>query len=370
MDNKTKVKVAVVIGIVVLAVIFIFMVIFVKGNKTPVNKNIPTKGQEGYVDPTKTSSSNKEEKESPGEAITLDDVISLGIENGNLVKINKDLSSEVVKKLESGHVEYCYGDSKVYSAIDNEDGSYSIIEIDLLKSNYPEKTILTSSNYETINNLSYYAGKLYFISGKDSLIEYSISENYSKALTNEGEASSFVIDKENNIMYVSYKPNGQNPGIYILDFTTNSFTQIISLGELAGELILSGKTLVIDVKEFSMLYVYHIEQNTVVAIGSDNYLPEVNNLIAFYDNVLLYTDGATINIKDENGNSYQDNWYTLNDRTIADISMIDKTKLQIARYDVNGASSGNVSRSIIIDLSNGATTEMPDTAYTDLIRIK
>ena len=33
MDNKTKVKVAVVIGIIVLAVIFIFMVVFVKGNR-------------------------------------------------------------------------------------------------------------------------------------------------------------------------------------------------------------------------------------------------------------------------------------------------------------------------------------------------
>ena len=43
MDNKTKVKVAVVIGIIVLAVIFIFMVVFVKGNRNSKKNDIPTK---------------------------------------------------------------------------------------------------------------------------------------------------------------------------------------------------------------------------------------------------------------------------------------------------------------------------------------
>ena len=161
-------------------------------------------------------------------------------------------------------------------------------------------------------------------------------------------------------------PGGVNSGIYTFDFTQNNFTQFIALDELAGDLILNGNSLIIDVKGFNSLYLYDMESGSVVAIGADNYLNKAENHIAFYDNVLLYTNGSAIDLKKSSGEDYQENWYVLNDGTIADISMIDSSKMQIARYDAER----KVTRSIIIDLSNGETTEKPDVVYTDIIKIK
>lgn len=367
MDNKTKVKVAVVIGIVILAVIFIIMVVFVKDNRTPVNKNIPTKGKEGYVDTTKNTienSTSDNQVVSSNKPANIAEIVSLGIKDNNLVEIKSDLSSTVVKNLPSGYKEYCFGENKVYLISDNENRTSSIVEIDL-KNNYSEKTI-TTDEYEGITNIEYYSGKLYFVSGMGQLIEYSISENVARALTNENEISSFTINKEKNNIILSYRPNGTNPGIYVFDFTTNSIVQIVTLNELAGKLALNGNTLVIDVKEYNTLYVYDMEKNTVVAIGADNIMKKADNHFTFYDNVLLCSDGDSVSLKDVSGESYKDNWYVLNDKTIADISMLDSTKLQISRYGENGI----VSRSIVIDLSNGVTTEMPDVVYNEVVRIK
>ena len=368
MDNKTKVKVAVVIGIVILAVIFIIMVVFVKGNRTPVNKNIPRKGEKGYQDPTqKEDDTGEEEPEPTGEPVTLEDVMSLGIKDGNLVEIHSDLSSTIVRKMESGYTEFCYGDNCVYTLVDNEDGTYSVIETDLSNSAYPDKTIMTTDAYGHISNIEYYAGKIYFVSEKRQLIEYSISESFSKAFTNENEVSSFVINRTNNSMILSYRPEGQNAGIYILDFTSNSFTPIVTLNDLAGRLILNGKTLVIDIKEFQKLYVYDLEQNTVLEVGADNVLASVENHITFYNDLLLYTDGSAIDIRDASGNAYQIGWYVLNDGTIADISMLSSSQLQIARYDANG--SKKITRSLVINLSDATMTEL-DSVYTGVIRMK
>ncbi|MBR2289796.1 MAG: hypothetical protein IJ867_04175 [Clostridia bacterium] len=383
MDNKTKVKVAVVIGIVVLAVIFIFMVVFVKGNRTKTNPNIPRKGEEGYVDPTatntNTTSSSTRSDENPttvsGEETpvsrqdTLTDTISLGIQNGNLVKIGSDLSVTNVTFLGNEYLEFCYGDNKAFVAIDNGNGEVCVVQIDLSKSDYPEK-ILIEGGYGTIHNIEYYEGKLYFISGSSQLVEYSIEESFARGLTNVNETSSFAINQENNTMYVSYRPSGVNPGIYVLDFTANTFTQIITLNDLAGELILNGKTLVIDVKDYGSLYLYNIEKNTVAGIGADNYLASARDQIAFYNNIVLYTNGSSIDLKNEDGNVYQDSWYVLNDNSIASISMLDDTRIQLARYDENGKAGGNITRSVVINLSDGTTTEKSDTVYLDVIRIK
>lgn len=370
MDNKTRVKVAVVIGIVVLAVIFVFMIVFVKENRPKKNKNIPTVTN-GYAETNKNTVVDDGNKTNNGkENTSLDDVVSIAIKNGSLVKVSSDFSSNEIIKLEDGYTEFCYGENKVYTVYNNEDGSCSIFEIDLLKDKSTQKSIFTSSDYGKIKNVKYYAGKLYFVSEQGALVEYSISEEYVQSLTNDNEVSSFAVDENKDILYVSYKPNGENAGVYILDFTANTFTQIIQLDDLPGELILSGTSLVIDVKEFQTLYVYNITNNSVVAVGADNYFKEPENHIAFFDNVLLYTDGEKIDLKDESGNSYQDNWYNLNDRTIASISMLDSKTLQIARFDENGAGAGKVTRSIIIDLLNGTTTENADSVYTDVVRIK
>ena len=368
MDNKTKVKVAVVIGIVILAVIFIFMIIFVKGNKPSVNKDIPVKASNSYSNKDENTVGNYSEDndDNQGNQTNVNDMVSIGIKDNNLVKINSDLSSTTIKKLENGYIDFCYGDNKVYVVLNNEDGSYSISEIDLLKNDYSEKVVLTSSEYGSINNIEYYSGKLYFVTEKGQLIEYSISEEFARNLTNENEVSYFVVDEKNNRLFVSYRPNGENPGIYILDFTANNYTQVVTLNDLTGELILNGNSLVIDVKELSKLYLYNSEKSSIVEIGDDNKLNEAKNQVAFYDNGLLYTNGVTIDIKDTSGNSYKDGWYTLNDNTIAGISMISSNKFQIARYDENG----KVTRSIVIDLSNGDTTEMNDTVYSDLKIIK
>ena len=124
---------------------------------------------------------------------------------------------------------------------------------------------------------------------------------------------------------------------------------------------MNGKTLVIDVKEFNKLYAYDIENNTVVEIGNDNYLALAENHVAFYNDLLLYTNGTAIDIRDSSGNVYQNGWYTLDERTIASISMLSSSKLQVAR------TSGG---SIIVDLINGTTEEIPDNSYTNVIRIK
>ena len=370
MDNKTKVKVAVVIAIVVLAVIFILMVVFVKGNRTQVNQNIPRKGTDSYVEPSTNTSvdiGNEDENVSSGEPITSDGIVSIGMKGTDLVAINSNLESTVIKKIGSKYSSFCYGDNKIYTVLDNGEENDSINEIDLLKGDYPEKTILTTTgDYGAIKNVEYYAGKLYFVSERMELVEYSIDENVMKPLANENEVSNFTIDKANNRIYVSYRPNGTNPGVYVLDLTANTFTQIITLNDLPGQLILHGNSLIIDVKEYQRLYVYHIEQNTVLELGADNLLEEAKNQITFYEDVLLYTNGTTIDIKNANGDSYQDGWYTVEDGSIASIAMLDATKLQIARFD----GTGKVSQSSVVDLTTGTITQMPDIVYSDVVTIK
>lgn len=365
MDNKTKVKVAVIIAIVILAVIFIFMVIFVKGNRLPKNENIPVKSyKDSYSKTNNINNSIVDESNGQVEDV-FDDIISIGIQNGNLVKINSNLEAKVIKKLKNNYSNFCYGDNKVYIAYNEENNSCSIVEIDLEESNYPEKNIFTTEDYGSINNIKYYAGKLYFISEKEQLIEYSISEDFFRVLSNENESNNFVIDEKNNCLYVSYSPNGENPGIYLLDFTENSFSQVIALNDLSGELLLNGNSLVIDVVELGKLYVYNIEQNSVVEIG-DNNLSKTSYHVAFYDNYIFYTNGEKIDIKDDSGNSYKDDWYILDDSFIASISMISSNKLQVTKCDQDGQIAG----SIIIDLINGSATQFPDTVYSELFIIE
>ena len=192
----------------------------------------------------------------------------------------------------------------------------------------------------------------------------TISSNDDEDL-NENESNNFAVDKNKNCLYVSYKPNGENPGIYLLDFTTNSFSQIISLNDLTGELLLKGNSLVIDVTELGKIYVYNSAQNSVAEIG-DNNLSKTSYHIAFYNDYILYTNGEKIDIKDSSGNSYKDDWYVLDDSSIAGISMISSNKLQIARFNENK----QVSESIIIDLENGNAIQFPDTVYSELVTIK
>ena len=212
MDNKTKVKVAVVIGIIILAVIFMFMVIFVKGNRMPVNENIPTKAS-----PSTYIINNKETNEIPVKngnnqnnddevKIALEDIESIGIREKKLVKINSDLKYETIKKLESGYSSFCYGDGKIYELVMNiEENLSSIIEIDLSDKEYSEKTIFSSGDYGLIDNMRYYSGKIYFVSSKGQLVEYSMSEEYARLLTNENEVSTFAIDENKNCLYLLKK---------------------------------------------------------------------------------------------------------------------------------------------------------------------
>lgn len=363
MENKTKVKVAVVIGIVILAVIFILMVVFVKSNKK-TNNDIPRKTKETSVSNSENivdTEKDKEDNETNQENATLENVISLGIKDGNLVKINNDLTSTIVKKLDDNFGEFCYGDEKAYISI-KENDKCIIKELDLVKENYPEKTIFSSSDFDSINCISYYGGKLYFVTEYEQLIEYSISEEYSKNLSNKNEVSFFVIDKNKNNMYVSYKPNGENPGIYLLDFTLNNYTQKITLSNLTGKLYLGDNTLVIDVKEVGKLYAYNIDSNSIVEIGNDN--SQIDKQIAFFGNVMLYANNTVIDLKDSNGNSYQDKWYDLEDREIYSIDMISTNILNITILNNDKTYS---CRSI--DLTTGGTGEVPENVYLKTVRI-
>ena len=383
MDNKTKVKVAVVIGIIVLAVIFIFMVVFVKGNRNSKKNDIPTRTPGSYSqknnNTTEEPVNNSEEDDQDGqdvenktdkdqsdddgnvsETLTLDNVTSLGIKDNNLVKINNDMTSSVVTSLKNGYTDFCYGDEKAYISYKNEDGSSSIVEIDLLKSDYPEKTILSMENTE-INNLEYYSGKIYFVTENGRLVEYSIDEENTNFWTEENETSSFVIDKNNNCLYFSYKPNGENPGIYSLDFTSNTYTELVTLNDFAGELLLNGDSLVIDAKEYQSIYVYNNSLVSVTGIGSDN-LNSTSKQVDFFGDLILYTNGEKVDIKDSSGNSYQDNWYNSNGDLFTDVSMISSNNLQVTREDGQN--------SVIIDLTTGNITEMEGSPYSDVVIIK
>ena len=353
MENKTKVKVAVVIGIIILAVVFVCMIVFVKGNRNSVNKDIPTI-KNGYA-----NSVNQNDIKS--HVITLDDVIGFGIENNNLVEINGDYSNTVIKELDDNNLVFCYGDNKIYYS--NNQGK--IIEIDLLTSAFSEKELLNKSEYGYISDLKYYSGKLYFVTGKKQLIEYSIEESYEKNLTNENEVSCFEINKDKNCVYLSYKPNGENSGIYSLDFTSNEFAQIININDFADNLILNGNSLIVDAKGLGNFYVYNTNSNSIMGIGENNKLENSKNQIAFYNGVILYTNGTSIDLKDENGNNYQENWYKLEDNSIAGIYMLTSNKLEVAKYDENK----KIAKSVVIDLSNG-TIEENDKVYINVIRIK
>ena len=208
MDNKTKVKVAVVIGIVVLAVIFILMVFFVKGNrKSKVNKNIPTKTStsdeekvisknENKVNNEKDNSDSEIEVEND-EKNNLEEFVSLGIRDNYIVKINSDLNFEKIKKIKNGYQDFCCGDNKIYELV--KGNGIKVIEINLEDENYSEKTILETNDYGIIKNIEYYSGKLYFISENGILIEYSISESESKFSISQNE-----IISELNMTYPSY----------------------------------------------------------------------------------------------------------------------------------------------------------------------
>ena len=247
-----------------------------------------------------------------------------------------------------------------YISYKNEDGSSSIVEIDLLKSDYPEKTILSMENTE-INNLEYYSGKIYFVTENGRLVEYSIDEENTNFWTEENETSSFVIDKNNNCLYFSYKPNGENPGIYSLDFTSNTYTELVTLNDFAGELLLNGDSLVIDAKEYQSIYVYNKSLVSVTGIGSDN-LNSTSKQVDFFGDLILYTNGEKVDIKDSSGNSYQDNWYNSNGDLFTDVSMISSNNLQVTREDGQN--------SVIIDLTTGNITEMEGSPYSDVVIIK
>ena len=58
--------------------------------------------------------------------------------------------------------------------------------------------------------------------------------------------------------------------------------------------------------------------------------------------------------------------YDLGDNSISSISMITTNKLQIARRNEDGV----ITKSIIIDLTNGSATENKSEVYSELVIIK
>ena len=119
-------------------------------------------------------------------------------------------------------------------------------------------------------------------------------------------------------------------------------------------------------KKIDKIYVYNIEQQTILEIGANNNLQKASYHIAFYDNYILYTNGSKIDIKDNSGNSYKDDWYNLDDNSISKISMISKSKLQVSRSNEHG----QISSGIIIDLTNGNAKDAGETIYSELVTIK
>lgn len=375
MDYKTKIKVAAVIGVVIIAIIFIIMIVFVKNNNT--NTNIPTKTQSNTTDNNSNGSETEDDKKEESTTLSLDSVSSLAIKDEYLVKVNNDVTSENIIKLEDSedkkYIDYTYSNSKAYllykEVIDSSE-KLVVYSLDLLKSNYPTEKILVQDEYNYGKDLTFANDKIYYITLDNNIFEYSIAEEAEKDLldnTFKVSNGSLKIDSANNIAYFIASENSEL-GIYKMNLGTNERERIINGFSTGYDLLLKDKYLVCNVDNTN--YLYNSENNSIWEVGANVNSEDghgATNKIAFYETqFVIYTNEKKIVLKDFDGNVLNESLYAVSEdkETISSVSMITENKLQIVLEN-----DGNYEKSIIIDLSEGLLSENTDN-YKNIINIK
>ena len=152
MDQKTKIKVAIVSALVVLAIIFILMVLFVRGNRDKkIKESIPTKTSnetiptENDVEGNSTDPSNNTNTDEnfQAEIMDIEDIRCFAMKDGNIVELDKNENYAILKKIKNQTVlSYTYDNESLYIAY--ESAGTTIGKIDL---NSGEEEII----FENIN---------------------------------------------------------------------------------------------------------------------------------------------------------------------------------------------------------------------------
>jgi len=378
MDNKTKIKVAIVIGVVIIALIFIGMIFFVEENRGD-NPNIPTKS---VVSDNTNTIQNKNEAIDEGKDITIEDTYSLALKDDFLVKIKDDFTSENVlniadKEDDEEYWAFSYDEGIAYLLYFNEKDTFKpiIYSVDLLKSNYPKKKVVELDEKYCGMDFNVYNNKIYYSTVNDNILEYSINEEKMSYLLDEDSQvvrGSLEIDKENNLIYYIAEKNN-SCAVYKMDLGTNESELIISGFSIGYDLYLyKNKYLICSVDD--SIYIYNSENKSIWKLGSNSsYLDEKNIIgnVAFYEeNYIIYTDGQNVVLKDFDGNVLNESLYGVDNEqgeVIFSVCMLVENKLQIEVSDVSN--SENNARSILIDLEKGLLSES-DEVYTNVLIIK
>lgn len=368
MNHKTKIKVAAAIALIIIAIIFILMIVFVKGNRD-IKNNIPTKTPGGSSNTSKTDDNKKNNNKNN---ISNNDVFALALKNKMLYKLNNNLESELINELSNGSSDetfsdFSYDKNDVYLAYKSDNTTY-IYKISNMDGSNNQELVFETDEYNYKNALTVYNDKIYYITEDAKLIEYSISEEVVNVLVNGyelGNGKTFVIDKDKNVLYLMatvLTDDGTETGVYKLDFTSNAVSKIINLDEINGDLILNNNNLIIDVFNMSSVFIYNIDSNLVYSLGNYEY-NDIQQKVAFYEDVILYTNGNVVQLKDETGNDIKNDWYEAQDGYIYNISMISNQKLEVV------IKNNNAYEALTIDLNSGEISEIEE-AYLNVINLK
>ena len=349
MDYKSKIKMTAIIGVVIIIVIFILMIMFVSGNKGKGIKKASTNS-------TKTSSVNDEKVED----ISLDDIQSLAIKGGYLVKIDKDCKSENIIKLEEDNkefIDYAFDNGFAY-LLYKDKSKILVYNLNLLKSNYPREIVFEDAEYNYAAGFEVLDEKIYYVTREKEIFEYDINENNGKTILSEEikvAQNSLIIDKCQKNMFFMGKDENEVSNMYKINMETLELSAIINGFSEENDSILNQEYIVFNANKVD--YLYNMEDNTIFEISS-NSIGVIGN-IAFYENefVLALEEGKVV-VKDYEGNILNESLYEA--ENISDIYMLTKDKLQITLSN---------NKCLIIDFIQSTILETND-VYSDILNIE
>ncbi len=387
MDYKTKIKITAVIGIIVVAVIFVLMVLFVTSNK-----------DKGLV----KTSNNKQQSVSHEKLdynINLDEIESFGVQSHYIVAINANGESEKIYDIENkedAEFQNMVFDDGVLYLVFNENSNTNIYSFNLNKkeskltnifeTNLSEALKMSDAKFDYENDtIDVFNGNLY-LKINNSFIEYNISKgSFSNVISNtntegsiSGEVNSFVIDKSNKKAYISASIASEldgGVGVYSFDFETRELNQLITLETSASDLILGNNVLAICVPEYKCYYLYNMDEGQVYEIGDEHITEKKHGMlgkIVVCDDFLIYNNEEKIVMKDFEGNTNKELFTISNEEEgyYYNISMLTDNSVQVivATYD----SEVKPYKSIILNLDTNDITEIDEVndIYFKIIRVK
>ena len=223
MDYKSKIKMTAIIGVVIIIIIFILMIMFVSGNKGKGIKKVSTNS-------TNTSSIVNDEKV---EDISLEDIQSLAIKEGYLVKVSEDCSFEDIIEVEENDkefIDYTFDNGFAYLLYKNKT-EILVYSLNLLKSNYPKETVFESSEYDYAGDFEVLDGKIYYVTEAEEIFEYDTKQNKGKTISDEGikvSKNSLIIDKTQKNIFFMGKDENETSNMYKINVETLDVSAIIS----------------------------------------------------------------------------------------------------------------------------------------------